>query len=104
MPQRSIFGTKLRCWVFAMALEKSISRPGIRVKTESMLNRMALMRIMPMSKPIRNCMNIIAARPEMVVRLLAEIEGMAALTAAMQASRSSAYSRSSRKRWSMMMA
>ena len=37
-------------------------------------------------------------------RLLAEMEGMAALTAAMQASRSSAYSRSSRKRWSMMMA
>ena len=29
-------------------LEKS----GIRVKTESMLNRMALMRTMPMSKPI----------------------------------------------------
>ena len=37
-------------------------------------------------------------------RLLAEMDGMAALTAAMQASRSSEYSRSSRKRWSMMMA
>ena len=37
-------------------------------------------------------------------RLLAEMEGMAALTAAMQASRSSAYSRSSRKRCSKMMA
>ena len=44
-------------------------------------------------------MNIMAARPEMVVRLLAEIEGMAALTAMMQAVRSSgACSRSSRKR------
>ena len=49
-------------------------------------------------------MNIMAASPEMVVRLLAEMEGMAALTAAMQASRSPACSRSSRKRWSMMMA
>ena len=55
-------------------------------------------------KPIWNCINIMAARPEMVVRLLAEMEGMEALTAAMQASRSPAYSRSSRKRWSMMMA
>ena len=81
-----------------------MSRPGIRVKTESMLNRMALMRTMPMSKPMRNCMNIMAASPEMVVRLLAEMEGMAALTAAMQASRSPACSRSSRKRWSMIMA
>ena len=62
------------------------------------------MSTMPMSKPIRNCMNIMAASPEMVVRLLAEMEGMAALTAAMQASRSPACSRSSRKRWSMMMA
>ena len=87
-----------------MALEKSISRPGIRVKTDSMLNKIALMRTIPMSKPIWNCINIMAARPEMVVRLLAEMEGMEALTAAMQASRSPAYSRSSRKRWSMMMA
>ena len=49
-------------------------------------------------------MNIMAIRPEMVVRLLAEMEGIAALTAAMQASRSGAYSRSSKKRCSMMMA
>ena len=49
-------------------------------------------------------MNIMAARPEMVVRLLAEMEGIAALTAMMQAVRSSgACSRSSRKRWSRMM-
>ena len=53
----------------------------------------------PRSKPMRNCMNIMAARPEMVVRLLAEMEGMAALTAMMQAVRSSgACSRSSKKR------
>ena len=49
-------------------------------------------------------MNIMAARPEMVVRLLAEMEGMAALTAAMHASRSPACSRSSRKRCIIMMA
>ena len=85
--------------VRSIALEKSISSPGIRVNTASILSRMALMSTRPRSKPMRNCMNIMAARPEMVVRLLAEIEGMAALTAMMQAVRSSgACSRSSRKR------
>ena len=87
-----------------MALENSISRPGIRVNTDSMLSRIALISTRPRSKPMRNCMNIMAARPEMVVRLLAEIEGIAALTAMMQAVRSSgACSRSSRKRCSRMM-
>ena len=53
---------------------------------------------------MRNCMNIMAARPEMVVRLLAEMAGMAALTAVMHAVRSSgAWVRSSRNRWSRMM-
>ena len=71
-----MWGTKLRCFVFRIALEKSISSPGIRVKTESMLKQMALMSTRPMSKPSLNCMNIIAARPEMVVRELDEMAGM----------------------------
>ena len=94
---------KSLCRVRSIAREKSSSRPGISVNTASMLSRIALMSTRPRSKPMRNCMNIIAARPEMVVRLLAEMDGIAALTAAMQAVRSSgACSRSSRKRWSRM--
>lgn len=51
-PQRSILGMKLRWRVFSITLEKSISSPGIRVNTDSMLNRMDLISTMPMSKPI----------------------------------------------------
>ena len=82
-------GTKFLCWVFSIALEKRIKRPGISVKTERRLKQMALMRISPISKPIRNCINIMAAKPEMVVRLLEKIAGMAALSAVIQALRSS---------------
>ncbi len=51
-PQRSILGMKLRWRVLSIALEKSISSPGIRVNTDSILNRMDLISTMPMSKPI----------------------------------------------------
>lgn len=43
---------KLRWRVLSIALEKSISSPGIRVNTDSILNRMDLISTMPMSKPI----------------------------------------------------
>ena len=48
-PQAVILGTKLRWWVLSMPREKSISRPGIRVKTVSRLRRMALISTTPMS-------------------------------------------------------
>ena len=100
-----MWGTKLRCWVLWMALEKSIKSPGIRVKTESMLKQMALMSTRPMSKPRPNCMNIMAAKPEMVVRELEEMAGIEYASAEMQAARSSpSRSHSSVKRWSKMMA
>ena len=43
--------------------------------------QMALINTIPISKPMRNSINIMAAKPEMVVRLLAEIAGIAALRA-----------------------
>lgn len=49
--------------------------------------KMDLIRQMAMSGPIRNCMNIMATRPPMVVRLLAQISGMPLRRAAMTASR-----------------
>lgn len=88
-----------------MALEARMSRPGIRVKTEMRLKQMALMSTRPRSKPMRNCINIMAAKPETVVKLLEAMAGMAAARAEMQALRSlSVCCRSSRKRWSKIMA
>ena len=74
------------------------------MNTVRILHRMDLMSTIPMSKPIRNCMNIMAARPASVVRQLEEISGMALLSARIQASRAGACSRSSLKRWQRMMA
>ena len=42
-------------------------------KTDSMENRMALIRQMAISGPILNCMNSMATRPPMVVRELEEL-------------------------------
>ena len=53
---------------------------------------------------MRNCMKVIATRPEMVVRLDPAISGMDLLNAAMQASRAAWCSRSSVKRWHRMIA
>ena len=55
--------------------------------TDKIANKMDLIRQMPISGPILNCMNIMAARPPMVVRLLAPISGMPLLRATMTASR-----------------
>ena len=72
----SILGRNSLCWVLTRALANSISRPGIRVNTDSMLKQMALMSTMAMSGPMPNCMNSMAPRPEMVVRLLEAMAGM----------------------------
>ena len=64
----------------------------------------ALIKTMPMSKPIRNCINIMAAKPASVVRQLEEISGMALLSARIQASRADARSRSSLNRWQRIIA
>ena len=76
----------------------SISSPGITVNTDSSENKIALMRFTAMSGPSLNCMNIMAIRPPMVVRLLAPTSGMAFDSEMMTASRSSWVWRSSLKR------
>ena len=81
-----------------------MSSPGMRVNTDSRLNRMALMSTVAMSRPMPKCMNARAARPEMVVSEEELISGMALDRAAMQASRVSLVSCSSEKRWHRMMA
>lgn len=83
-------GMKLRWAVFSIRRLKTISSPGIRVNTERMLKRMAFTSTMPRSRPMPNCMNIMAMRPARVVRQLEEISGMDLLKARMQASRAPA--------------
>ena len=78
-----------------MPLLNNISKPGINVNTDSRLQKMALMRTLPISNPMPNCMNISAPKPEMVVKLLAEISGMALLKAVIVASLGSICTRSS---------
>ena len=83
---------------------KSISSPGIRRKTVSMEHTIPLLRTIPISKPMRNCMSIRATRPEMVVREDEEISTMALDREEMSASRASRSSRSSMYRWQKIMA
>ena len=87
-----------------MRLENSISSPGIRVNTESRLSKMALISTTAISRPMPKCMKAKAARPEMVVRELDEISGMALLRASIQASRVSSVACSAENRWHRMMA
>ena len=70
-------------------------KPGINTNTDSRAKSTALIRQMAMSGPILNCMNIMAIRPPMVVRLLEPISGMPLLKAAMTASRMGSCCRSS---------
>ena len=81
-----------------------MSRPGMRVNTDSRLKRMALISTVAMSRPMPKCMKARAPSPEMVVREEELISGMAFARAAMQASRVSLVSCSSEKRWQRMMA
>ena len=90
--------------VLSISLLNSTSRPGISVKTQSILNRIALIRTVARSRPMPKCMNASAARPLMVVSEEEEISGMALESAAIQASRVGIVSCSSLKRWHRMMA
>ena len=68
---------------------------GIRKNTVSIRNRIDLMSTRLISSPILIFMNESASRPEIVVRLEAEISGMASVSARMVASRGARCSRSS---------
>ena len=73
----------------SMNLPNIMRRQGISVKTHSRLKKIDLIRQMPISKPILNCMNISAASPEMVVSELPEISVMEHASALTTASRCS---------------
>ena len=73
-------------------------------KTDSMENRMALIRQMAISGPILNCMNSMATRPPMVVRELELISGILLASDSMTASFKGRVSCSSLKWLQKMMA
>ena len=70
-----------------------ISRPGMSKKTVVRLQIMLLIRTMPISAPILNCMVVSATSPETVVRLLEEISMIALERALISASRAGSVSR-----------
>ena len=77
----------------------------MNTNTDKSANSTALIRLIAMSGPILNCMNIMAIRPPMVVRLLEPISGMPLLRAVMAASRMGRpFSRSSLNRLHRMTA
>ena len=82
-----------------MGLLKSITSPGISKNTDNRLNTMPFERTIPMSKPILSCMSISATNPEMVVKELEKISGMAFDNASMAASSGGFDSISSMNRW-----
>ena len=104
LPTAVILGIRFLWRVLSISLLNSTSRPGISVKTQSILNRIALIRTVARSRPMPKCMNASAARPLIVVREEEEISGIALESAAMQASRVGSVSCSSLKRWHRMMA
>ena len=75
--------------VLSISGPKSMSRPGMMKKTEPSAKNIDLIRQMAISGPTLNCMNSMAMRPPMVVRLDAPISGMPLESASMTASRSS---------------
>ena len=81
-----IFGTKFLWDVLSIILLKSIRRPGISVNTHIILSIMAFIKTRPISNPILKCINIIAPKPEMVVRQLPDISGIALESAVIAAS------------------
>ena len=104
LPRKVILGIRF-LWRFAsIFLLNTISRPGIKVNTDSKLNRIALISTVAISRPMPKCMNAKAPKPEMVVREEELISGIALDNAAIQASRVSLVSCSSEKRWHRMMA
>ncbi len=84
--------------VFSISLPNSIRKPGITRNTENSEKKIALIRLMAISGPSRNFINIMAMRPPTVVRLLAPISGMALLREMTTASCRSWVMRSSLKR------
>ena len=60
--------------------------PGIKRNTDKRLRMIALIRTIPISAPIPNCMNSMATRPPIVVRELPVISGIDLDRATMQAS------------------
>ena len=95
LPTAVILGMRFLCLVLSIRGLNSISRPGMRVNTDSRLNRMALMSTTDRSRPMPNCIKLSAARPLMVVSEEEEISGMALLSAMTQASRAGLVSCSS---------
>ena len=104
LPTAVILGMRFLWRVLSMKRLNSTSKPGIRVNTASILNKMALISTTARSRPMPKCINPSAARPLMVVSEEEEISGIALESAAMQASRVFSVSCSSLKRWHRMMA
>ena len=86
-PMPSMRGTKLRCFVFSIALPKASSSPGMSRNTDSMENTMDFISTLPRSPPRPNCMKVMAISPPMVVRLDDAISGTAFSSASIIASR-----------------
>ncbi len=95
MPTAEILGTKFLCTLLSISLLNTMISPGIRVNTDSRLSMIALISTTARSEPILNCIKASAISPEMVVKELEEISGIALLSAAMQASLASRCSCSS---------
>ncbi len=104
LPISVICGSSLRCPVLSISLLNNIRRPGISVKTDKRLNKIALIKTVDKSRPILKCMKARAARPDMVVREEEDISGIALESAAIQASLASRVSCSSLNRWQRIIA
>ena len=94
-PSASMRGRNRRWCVLSIHGLIYMMSAGMRKNTVSIRNRIDLMSTRLMSSPILIFMNESASKPEIVVRLEAEISGMASVSARMVASRGSRCSRSS---------
>ena len=77
---------KFLCLVLSIKGPNHTKSPGITTNTESNAKKIDLIKLIPISGPILNCINNIANKPPMVVRLLAVISGIDLLSAATTAS------------------
>ena len=69
-------GIKFLCLVLFINPLKQYNNPGIKKKTVMKLHKIPLVKTIPISKPILNCINIKAINPDIVVKELANIEGI----------------------------
>ena len=67
---------KFLCLVFSIRPANTMIIPGIRRNTDKRLKIIALIRTIPISLPIPNCMNSMAIRPPIVVSELPDISGI----------------------------